>query len=360
MGTAERVLTNTDPALRRCWHPVARSTEVSDRPVRVLLLGEPWVLFRARAGLRAFPDRCPHRRAPLSLGSCEGGTLRCGYHGWRFDGDGRCVEVPALGADGVVPSRARLVPAAGVEERHGMVFLAPDAPIAPLAVLPEAADPRFDTGDLPVLRARASIGLLADNFLDMAHFPFVHRGTFGADEAAEVPNYQVDREGWSFTVGYEHSFANREDPGVAAGIRPLVQTRRLTYRFDAPFHLVLRIDFLDAGGANVIGFFLQPESDESCRIYTTLWRDDLAGDADRMAEAVAFEMAILQEDLQVQQAYDRLVLPLEATAELHTRADRTTLELRRVLSDLVATARSDTTAEARLSADAEPEVGVGR
>src|SRR6185437_15280121 len=149
-----------------------------------------------------------------------------------------------------------------------------------------------------------------------------------------VPEYSVARDGWSFQVVTEHPFANREDPGVAAGVRPLIQRRRVTYRVDAPFHLVLRIDFLDSGGSNVIGFFLQPETDESCRIYSTLWRDDLGGDQSRMEEAVAFEVAVVKEDLAVQERYDRLALPLDVREEMHTRADRSTLELRRMLGDL--------------------------
>jgi phenylpropionate dioxygenase-like ring-hydroxylating dioxygenase large terminal subunit len=192
-------------------------------------------------------------------------------------------------------------------------------------------------GPLPTLRARGSAGLLADNFLDIAHFPFVHAGTFGTEEAAEVAPFAVARDDWSFTVSYEHPFAHREDPGVATGLRPLVQTRRLTYRLSAPFHLRLRIDFVDSGGSNVIGFFIQPETDETCRLFTTLWRDDLDGDEARMGEAVAFEVAVLREDLRIQEAYHDLVLPLDPTAEVHTRADRATLELRRVLADLVAT-----------------------
>ena len=333
-----RPLSNTDPALRRCWHPVARPAEVTEAPQRVLLLGQPWVLYRVDGELVAFADRCPHRHSPLSLGQCEEGVLRCAYHGWRFDASGACVEIPALGAGAALPPAARLSPPAGLVEAHGMVFLAPEEPIAPLGVVREADDPSFEAGELPTLRARASAGLLADNFLDVAHFPFVHAGTFGADEAAEVPRYEVGRDGWGFTMGYEHSFANREDPAVAAGTRPLVQTRRLTYRLDAPFHLQLRIDFVEAGGTNVIGFFIQPETADSCRLFTTLWRNDLDGDEARLAEAVDFEVAVLREDLVVQEAFDELVLPLAPTAEVHTRADRTTLELRRVLADLVAAA----------------------
>ena len=59
-----------------------------------------------------------------------------------------------------------------------------------------------------------------------------------------------------------------------------------------------------------------------------------------MAEAVEFEVAVLREDLRVQEAYHDLVLPLDPRAEVHTRADRTTLELRRVLADLVTVAEA--------------------
>jgi vanillate O-demethylase monooxygenase subunit len=340
-----RTLSNVDPALRRCWHPVARPAEVTEQPRQFMLLGEPWVLYRVEGRIVAFEDRCPHRRTPLSIGHCEAGTLQCAYHGWRFDSSGACVEIPALGAGATLPPAARLSPPAGLVEAHGMVFLAPEDPIAPLGAIPEAADPAFCAGELPTLATRGSAGLLADNFLDVAHFPFVHAGTFGADEAAEVPQYAVARDDWSFTMSYEHSFANREDPGVASGVRPLVQTRRLAYRLDAPFHLSLRIDFVEAGGTNVIGFFIQPETAETCRLFTTLWRDDLSGDADRMAEAVDFEVDVLREDLVIQQSFQELVLPLAPTAEVHTRADRTTLELRRVLSDLVAVAEGGASSE---------------
>ncbi len=371
-------LANTHPALRYCWHPVARSTDVAERPVRVLLLGEPWVLARlGEAGqLAAFPDRCPHRMAPLSVGSIVGAgdgagqVLRCAYHGWCFGVDGRCVEIPALGPGSAhVPPKARLRAAAGVAERHGMVFLRLAAPepgqagagaLGSLAELPdvaEAHDPAFMAGDLPVLQARASAGLLADNFLDMAHFPFVHAATFGAEEP-EVAPMTVERATsgpfgrWSYTSVSEHAFLNREDPGVAAGVRPLEQRRRVTYRVHAPFHLVLRLDFLDSGGTNVIGFFLQPETERSSRIFSTIWRDDVDHDPERMRSAVEFEVKVVEEDLAVQEAYDVLALPLDPTAEVHTRADRTTLELRRMLAELVEAAAALTGPARRLEWDA--------
>ncbi len=334
-----RTLSNVDPALRRCWHPIARPAEITEQPRQFLLLGQPWVLYRAKGRIVAFEDRCPHRRTPLSQGACSDDVLQCAYHGWRFDSSGTCIDIPALGHGATLPPAAALSPPAGLQEAHGMVFLAPEDPIAPLGSIPEADDPSFMAGELPTMTTRGSAGLLADNFLDVAHFPFVHAGTFGADEAAEVPQYTVARDDWSFSMQYEHSFNNREDPAVAAGTRPLVQTRRLSYRLSAPFHLRLRIDFVEAGGSNVIGFFIQPETADTCRLFTTLWRDDLDGDRQRMNNAVAFEVEVLEEDLKIQTAFHELVLPLAPGDEVHTRADRTTLELRRVLADLVAAGR---------------------
>ena len=339
MGTQPRAasrLGNTHEALRRCWHPVARASEVTEAPTKVRLLDVAYVLYRTGDGVRAFRDRCPHRLAPLSLATRAGDGLRCAYHGWCFAPSGECTEIPALGPTAAIPPRARLDAPAGVAERHGMVFLAPEAPLTPLPVIDEADDPRFERGEVPTVTARAGAGLMADNFLDFAHFPFVHAATFGTDESAELQPYRVQRDGWSFSLVYEHAFANREDPGVAAGLRPLVQTRRMTYRYTAPFFLSLRLEFLEAEGVNTIAFSIQPETEDRCRLYTTLWRDDLGGDALRMAEALEFEAKVLSEDLALQSSYDELSLPLDLTEEVHTRADRTTLELRRVLADLVA------------------------
>ena len=330
---------NLHPALRRCWHPVARSAEVGSEPFRCVLLAEPWVLWRDSAGeLMALLDRCPHRRAPLSFGCVVGDDIECGYHGWRFDGDGTLVAIPALGEGATLPGAVKAGSPAGLVEAHGMIYLAPEDPVVPVPVMIEDGDDSFLVGDLPVITTRGSTALLADNFLDMAHFPFVHSGTFGAEEEREVAPYEVVRDGLTTTVTFTHAFANREDPGVEAGIRPLVQQRRLIYRFTAPFHLSLRIEYLDAGGVNTIGFFLCPQDAETVRVYSTLWRDDLDGDVERMAEAVAFEVAVVEEDLRIQSAYDVLSVPLALNVEAHTRVDKTTLEMRRVLIDLVAEA----------------------
>ena len=60
----------------------------------------PIVLWRDDLGrVRAMEDRCAHRRAALSGGTIVDGTIQCPYHGWRYDSDGACVQIPSLGTD---------------------------------------------------------------------------------------------------------------------------------------------------------------------------------------------------------------------------------------------------------------------
>ncbi len=110
------------------WFPVARTTEIGTTPVPVSAGGRPYVVVRLRPGaeVSAFPARCPHRLVPLATATVVEGRLQCPAHGWRFDGEGRCAEVPSLGADGTPPPQADLRGPWAVDERHGWVWLAPD------------------------------------------------------------------------------------------------------------------------------------------------------------------------------------------------------------------------------------------
>lgn len=290
-------LSNTDPVLRRCWHPVAMSSEVvaGDPAVEVRLLGATWRLARSPAGELSASD--------------------------------------ASSASGCGP--------AAMTDHEGLVFLAPDEPVNELLVIDEAHDRAFRTGWLRPVRAPVGAGLMVDNFLDMAHFPFVHAATIGAAESERVHDMTVERAAapaFAMTVTAEHPFPHHEDPGVEAGIRPLLQRRRLTYLYQAPFSVGLRIEYLDAGGTNTITFHVQPESDDGCRIYAAIHRDDLADEeptaSEQMAEAVAYEEAIVAEDLALQSRYTDLRLPLDLRTEVHVAADRATVELRRILADL--------------------------
>jgi len=332
--------TNTHPALAEFWHPVAVSCDVGPEPVAVRLAGQGWALARLGDGdnIVAFADTCPHRRARLSAGSVVDGTLQCIYHGWRFGSDGRCVAIPALGDDAQIPARASLQPPAKITERDGLVWLASRPPRAPLPELEPGVSLKgagIATVQLPVLRVEANAAMLIDNFLDEAHLPFVHEATIGGAGPETIPRAEVMRDGLSFTAVREHTFTNLADPAVLDGSRPAVQRRRMTYRYQAPLTATLLLEFLDAEGWQFLTFVVTPEDEQTCRVYQSVTAPGLT-DADQAESAAKYEMSIFEEDLNLQQrALSGLEFPLDPAAELHTRADRVSVEFRRVLAAAV-------------------------
>lgn len=81
--------------LRRYWWPIATSTEVKDKPVTVRVMGEDLVIFRDGSGQVGLIDRvCSHRGASLEYGRVEKDGIRCCYHGWKYDVNGKCIDQP--------------------------------------------------------------------------------------------------------------------------------------------------------------------------------------------------------------------------------------------------------------------------
>ena len=172
--------------LRRYWQPIALVEELAGpRPLKtVRVLGQDLVLFRGPDGRLGLLDRdCPHRGADLAFGRLEDGGLRCLFHGWLFDIEGRCLETPAEPPESRICSRVRQK-AYPVQERSGIVF----------AFLGEGTPPAFPALDCfvaPDSHVFAFKGYLDCNWLqavevgvDPAHASFLHR--FFEDESADA------------------------------------------------------------------------------------------------------------------------------------------------------------------------------
>src|SRR3984885_10722596 len=83
--------------MRQFWHALARSEDLAPgRAVPIRVMNENYTLFRGMSGrAQIIAPKCPHRGAQTHLGWVEADTLRCVYHGWKFDCSGQCVEAPA-------------------------------------------------------------------------------------------------------------------------------------------------------------------------------------------------------------------------------------------------------------------------
>ena len=164
--------------LKNCWYVAAFSDEVTRTPLARTLLDMPVVLYRKADGSPvALLDRCPHRFAPLSVGAVVGDEIQCGYHGLRFNAQGRCVANPHN--DGK-PLVAADIASFVLHERYGFVWLWPGDPDrADPALLPhfffleDDATWRTLSGMLPV---KGNYQLVVDNLLDLTHAPYLHPG----------------------------------------------------------------------------------------------------------------------------------------------------------------------------------------
>ena len=325
---------NLHPALRHCYHPVCRESELDATGiVAVRLLGVDWVVMRLGDRLTAMVDECPHRGAPLSAGRVVGDTIECAYHGYRFVSDGKCVLIPSLGADATIPPRACVTTAHDVTIRYGLVWLAPADPVTGIIVVPEWDDPAFAVAALPDQTWQVGAGQMTENFLDMGHLAFLHAKTFSDPDAIEVPHYTVERDGWGFVCDTTHSAKLLAD---STGIEDFaVSDRRSTWWFAAPFALRLRIEYHIDDVVLTILFFHQPVDRDTTKVYVFDLRNDIHDGRTTIEDAVAFQMAVGAEDKAILERLRTKATPLDLQAEVHTRADRNTVEMRRILADLV-------------------------
>lgn len=170
------------------WYAAAWSQEVAEKPFTRTLLDERVVMFRdGERKIAALLDRCPHRLAPLSMGECVNGNIRCGYHGMEFDGAGACVNIPG---QTIIPSTAKVRSFPAVE-RYGLVWLwMGDATKADESLLPMVR--RYGAEGWAVLgggyqRHAANFRIEIENLMDPAHTTFLHKQTIGNPAAKNEP-----------------------------------------------------------------------------------------------------------------------------------------------------------------------------
>jgi phenylpropionate dioxygenase-like ring-hydroxylating dioxygenase large terminal subunit len=170
------------------WYPALRSDELRGRALATSTrLEVPLVLGRDASGKAfALRDVCPHRAFPLSAGSCDGQTVECTYHGWRFDAHtGQCREVPSITADSKLQCDRIYAGSFPCEERDGYVWVHlanPEGRAVDRSAIPAVPElPKFSdryriahlTADLTCSMDTGIVGLM-----DPAHGPFVHQSWY--------------------------------------------------------------------------------------------------------------------------------------------------------------------------------------
>jgi phenylpropionate dioxygenase-like ring-hydroxylating dioxygenase large terminal subunit len=334
-------------ALAHHWHPVCAADQLPG-PVGVRLLGRDLVVARLaddRAGAAgslgpgpagagvgvggaagtvvAFGDRCPHRSTRLSAGCVDGGRLRCAYHGWAYGADGRCVEIPAMPGGPIPPAAA--VEAFDATVAHGLVWVRFDASV-------DTEVPACPAFDEPAMRVLAGdpytwpVGAprRVENFVDLAHFAWVHDGSLGRRDEPVPPLPALRRASAELRFDYDPpAVPDEPDPAALVG----------SSRYRMPMPCTVDIEFLLPGGhRRRLWMTASPVDDETCRTFWFVARtDDLDGDDEAH---LAFQRLVLAEDEPVVTNQVPGAIPLEAGAEVSVATDRVSIAYRRWLREL--------------------------
>ena len=180
-----------DPVLIDDWHPVALSKELKEGGISAArVLEEDIVLWRLKGEVLAWRDLCLHRGTRLSLGRVENDNLVCPYHGWVYNSEGQCIRIPAH-PDQAPPKKAR-AQSYRVQERYGMVWISLGDPAHDIPSFPEWDEPNYHKTFCGPYHIRASAPRLLENFVDVAHFPFVHDGLLGDQRHPQIEEYEVE------------------------------------------------------------------------------------------------------------------------------------------------------------------------
>jgi phenylpropionate dioxygenase-like ring-hydroxylating dioxygenase large terminal subunit len=321
--------TMTDDALlRHEWLAVAWSSSVkAGELLSVRLLGRDVVLWREPGGIHAWEDLCIHRGAKLSLGQVRNGCVICPYHFWRYDSSGKCVFIPSH-PDQLPPLKARAnVFHAG--EKYGIVWVALDSPSHEIPSFSEGEDASFRKVRAGPYRFRAKGPRIIENFLDVAHLPFVHAGLLGDPSRAQIEDYEVETTPQGI-LARDIKIWQPDPDGTGNPARVLYDytvERPLTASFrkrqqGKRFAMLDTVTPVEGG----------TDRDEESLAWVVLalnYADD-ATDEDLRR----FQDKVSLQDKAIVESQRPELLPLDLQAELHLRSDRMAIAYRRWLKEV--------------------------
>lgn len=202
--------------MRQYWIPAAKSSELArdGSPMRLLLLGEKLVAFRDSSGRVGVMDhQCPHRCASLFLGRNEQDGLRCIYHGWKFDVDGNCVEMPSVSPSQDFKHNVKAHAYKAVD-RNGIIWVYMGDRQASPPPLPMVEATLLEEKDVALSFMMRSCNWMQalEGDIDTSHFGFLHVGHLDPSEVPEghplehtagerAPEYHVRDMPWGTNYG---------------------------------------------------------------------------------------------------------------------------------------------------------------
>ena len=272
---------------RQFWIPVCLSAQLpeADGPqVRVKVLGEDLLAFRATDGrVGLIEPRCRHRGADLYYGRNEEGGVRCAFHGWKYDLEGRCVDAPTLDPQQCERLGERTGIRAYPAREWGEFAWAymgpaplPDLPMMEFALVPPSH--RYVSKKLQ----ECNWAQAAEGGVDTAHFSFLHMPVAKSEEELQAKARQAVRGFAAKTMGADHVRWMRDDArpkftivkhdaGMALGGSRKADPGRLYWRIAQYLMPAHAYTPSAAQGETYHGQSWVPIDDESCWVFVYSW-----------------------------------------------------------------------------------------
>jgi len=248
--------------MREYWMPSMLSSELESDgiPVRLKLLGEELIAFRATSGkVGVIANSCPHRGASMFYGRNEEDGLRCIYHGWKFDIKGNCTDMPSE------PPESRFidkVKAASypIQERGGLiwVYMGPRSEPPPLPSLVANMQPEGES-QINAYYSECNWMQSLEGDYDTSHVSFLHAG---ARKAEDVPEPDVTFERYAMKTRWARHYVTDTAFGCTSGNNRPAEDDTTYWRiahFLFPFYAMIPASFREKSFIAVV-----PMDDENC------------------------------------------------------------------------------------------------
>jgi vanillate O-demethylase monooxygenase subunit len=336
------------------WYVACMPDEIDDKPLGRKVCGEAIVFYRGPEGkAAALEDFCPHRGAPLSLGSVVEGRLVCGYHGLEMGCDGKTIAMPGQRVGGFPAIRAY-----PVIERHSFVWVWPgDAALADpdkLHPLEWAENPEWAYGG-GLYHIGCDYRLMIDNLMDLTHETYVHASTIGQREIDETPT-KTKTEGDTVTTS-RHMENIMAPPFWRMALRgnhladDVPVDRWQICRFTPPSHVLIEVGVAHAGNggydadpkfkaASIVVDFITPETETSIWYFWGMARNFNPHDKALTASIREGQAKIFGEDLEMLERQQKNLLAQPGRSLLKLNIDSGGVQSRRVLDRILAEEQS--------------------
>ncbi len=317
--------------LKDCWHPVAFSYQVAEKPYATELLTQAIVIWRTSDGkTHAHRDRCVHRSSKLSNGVVINDSLRCPFHGWSYNVKGACIDIPQAPEMRIPPSAC--VPAYQCVERYGIIWVALVEPRYPLPVIAELESPDWRTVTIGPYTWDCDASRMFENLNDLSHFSWVHPGLVGDPDRPEVPIQNIKQDGHILYCNISRpDCANPKELPVFASDSTEKPMRYTNYQLQLPF---THIQHSNWGGSKGLVHLsvCQPHSIQKTTMYSLIARN-YSFDEKIDREMQELERILFEQDRIVVEAQYPKQVPFKPGKEMLMKFDLIAATYRRAMRE---------------------------